>query len=59
MISLNESSLNQQYHAHHPILRDLMSIHRQGVTKLRLVYFKNQNFTIDIQRFKGTLELVP
>ncbi|XP_057804822.1 alpha-1,3-arabinosyltransferase XAT3-like isoform X1 [Salvia miltiorrhiza] len=54
-IEMKESSLIQRYPIDHPVLRDPMSIHRQGWGKLRDVYLNNQNVTIDVRRFRATL----
>ncbi|KAI3454920.1 hypothetical protein Pfo_011583 [Paulownia fortunei] len=54
-IKMKESSLGQQYPIDHPVLKDPLSFHRKGWGELRSIYLDNQNVTIDIHRFKGTL----
>lgn len=54
-IEMKESSLVQQYPIDHPVIRDPLSVHRKGWGQLRAVYLDNQNVTIDVHRFKGTL----
>ncbi|XP_047947085.1 alpha-1,3-arabinosyltransferase XAT3-like [Salvia hispanica] len=54
-IGVTESSLIRRYPGDHAVIRDPMSIHRQGWGKLREVYLDNQNVTIDVRRFRATL----
>lgn len=54
-IELKESSLLQRYPMDHPVIKDPLSIHRQGWDKLREVYLHNQNVTIDVARLRPTL----
>ncbi|CAA0830162.1 Glycosyltransferase family 61 protein [Striga hermonthica] len=54
-IAINESSLSRQYPSNHPVLRDPLSFKKKGWDELKAVYLENQNVTIDIHRFKGTL----
>lgn len=54
-IELKESSLLQRYPMDHPVIKDPLSIHKQGWDKLRQVYLHNQNVTIDVARFRPTL----
>ncbi|XP_073281923.1 alpha-1,3-arabinosyltransferase XAT2-like isoform X2 [Primulina huaijiensis] len=51
----NESSLSEKYGKDHPVLRDPLSFHRNGWEGLKTIYLDNQNVTIDVHRFKGTL----
>ncbi|PIN04087.1 Protein O-GlcNAc transferase [Handroanthus impetiginosus] len=54
-IKTKESSLSQQYPIDHPVLKDPVSVRRKGWAEIRSVYLDNQNVTIDVHRFKGTL----
>ncbi|KAL3824809.1 hypothetical protein ACJIZ3_020838 [Penstemon smallii] len=54
-IATKESSLSRRYSIDDLVLKDPMSFHRKGWETLRSVYLDNQNVTIDIRRFKGTL----
>lgn len=51
----NESSLREKYGKDHPVLRDPSSFQRKGWEALKTIYLDNQNVTIDVHRFKGTL----
>ncbi|XP_073135831.1 beta-1,2-xylosyltransferase XYXT1-like [Henckelia pumila] len=54
-IRAEESSLSEKYAKDHPVLRDPFSFHRNGWESLKTVYLDNQNVTIDVHRFRGTL----
>ncbi|KAL3512204.1 hypothetical protein ACH5RR_024921 [Cinchona calisaya] len=54
-IKVTESSLIQQYPLDHAVIRDPISIHKQGWGVLRSTYLENQNVTIDLRRFRSTL----
>ncbi|GER36283.1 glycosyltransferase family 61 protein [Striga asiatica] len=54
-IEVNESSLSRQYPSNHSVLRDPVSFQKKGWDEFKAVYLENQNVTIDIHRFKGTL----
>lgn len=55
VIQVNESSLIDQYPKDHPVLKDPMSVHKQGWIALSSLYLVKQNIRIDLQRFRNTL----
>ncbi|KAK6148128.1 hypothetical protein DH2020_019040 [Rehmannia glutinosa] len=54
-IKTKESSLGTEYPIDHPVLKDPLYFHRKGWGEVRSIYLDNQNVTIDVHRFKGTL----
>ncbi|KAL2482358.1 Glycosyltransferase family 61 protein [Forsythia ovata] len=54
-IKVKESSLSKQYPLDHPVFKDPRSFHIKGWHVLRKTYLDQQNVTIDLRRFKGTL----
>ncbi|KAF9671349.1 hypothetical protein SADUNF_Sadunf12G0038000 [Salix dunnii] len=54
-IRVEESTLLQQYPADHVVLRDPSVIGKQGWLAFQSIYFKKQNVTIDVNRFRPTL----
>ncbi|KAJ6838580.1 uncharacterized protein M6B38_318155 [Iris pallida] len=54
-IAEDESTLADVYPKDHPVLRDPISIHRQGWMALRGVYLDKQSVRLDVGRFKGQL----
>ncbi|KAK6153996.1 hypothetical protein DH2020_013635 [Rehmannia glutinosa] len=52
-ITVNESSLSQQYSSDDPILKHPESY--KGWNAVQSIYLDKQNVTIDLDRFKGTL----
>ncbi|KAK4410836.1 Alpha-1,3-arabinosyltransferase XAT3 [Sesamum angolense] len=54
-VSVKESSLSQQYPTDHPVLKDPKSYRRRGWDALSSIYLDQQNVTIDLDRFRGTL----
>ncbi|KAH6797219.1 hypothetical protein C2S52_021773 [Perilla frutescens var. hirtella] len=54
-IEMKESSLVRDYSIDDRVLKDPLSIHREGWAKLRDVYLNNQNVTVDVHRFRATL----
>ncbi|KAH7658579.1 protein O-GlcNAc transferase protein [Dioscorea alata] len=55
VIQVNESSLIDQYPKDDPVLKDPMSVHKQGWIALSSLYLGKQNIRIDLQRFRNTL----
>ncbi|KAI3735580.1 hypothetical protein L6452_15086 [Arctium lappa] len=54
-IRVKESSLATQYAADDVVLRDPMSIHKQGWDAIRTTYLVQQNVKLDVRRFRSTL----
>ncbi|XP_040987889.1 alpha-1,3-arabinosyltransferase XAT3-like [Juglans microcarpa x Juglans regia] len=54
-IEPEESSLFKEYGPHHPVIADPMSIFLQGYNAARAVYVDGQNLTINLVRFRETL----
>ncbi|KAF5469106.1 hypothetical protein F2P56_013202 [Juglans regia] len=54
-ISIEESTLMQEYPPNHTILRDPVSIQKQGWEAFKSVYLDKQNVKIDVNRFRPTL----
>ncbi|CAI9787212.1 unnamed protein product [Fraxinus pennsylvanica] len=54
-IKVKESSLSKQYPLDHPVIKDPRSVHIKGWAVLRKTYLDQQNVTIDLHRFRGTL----
>jgi hypothetical protein len=55
-ITLEESTLKQQYPLDHMIIKDPSSIVKQGWETFRSVYFDKQNVKLDVNRFRPTLQ---
>lgn len=54
-MSLEESTLIQQYPKEDVVLRDPKTIEKQGWSTFKSIYFDNQNVNLDINRFRPTL----
>ncbi|KAG6627570.1 beta-1,2-xylosyltransferase XYXT1-like [Carya illinoinensis] len=54
-ISIEESTLIKEYPPNHMILRDPVSIQKQGWEAFKSVYLNKQNVKIDVNRFRPTL----
>uniref|UniRef100_A0A0D9XKZ4 Glycosyltransferase 61 catalytic domain-containing protein n=1 Tax=Leersia perrieri TaxID=77586 RepID=A0A0D9XKZ4_9ORYZ len=63
VVQLDETTLSEQYPADHPVLRDPMSIHKQGWEALKTTYLDKQNVRPHLGRLKNTflqaLKLLP
>ncbi|KAK2437679.1 Glycosyltransferase family 61 protein [Trifolium repens] len=55
-ITLEESTLKQQYPLDHMVIKDPSSIVKQGWETFRSVYFDKQNVKLDVNRFRPTLQ---
>ncbi|KAF8026251.1 hypothetical protein BT93_F2913 [Corymbia citriodora subsp. variegata] len=55
-IEPQESSLADVYGLDHPVIVDPLSVFAKGYPAVRAVYVDGQNVTINLDRFKGTLE---
>ncbi|XP_061953157.1 beta-1,2-xylosyltransferase XYXT1-like isoform X3 [Populus nigra] len=54
-IRLEESTLIQQYPADHVVLRDPSAIWKQGWSAVESIYLRQQNVTLNVNRFRPTL----
>ncbi|XP_077242406.1 alpha-1,3-arabinosyltransferase XAT3-like [Tasmannia lanceolata] len=54
-IKMEESSLIKQYPRNHVVLRDPLSIHKQGWLALRSIYLDKQNVMLDVGRLRAIL----
>ncbi|XP_065862682.1 alpha-1,3-arabinosyltransferase XAT3-like [Euphorbia lathyris] len=54
-ISIDESSLVQQYPSDDVVLRDPYAIQKQGWMVFKSIYFDNQNISLHLNRFRPTL----
>ncbi|KAK8657109.1 hypothetical protein V6N13_035366 [Hibiscus sabdariffa] len=54
-IKTEESSLIQQYPAHHEVISNPSAIQKQGWEAFKSVYLQQQNVNLDIHRFRDTL----
>ncbi|TYI64089.1 hypothetical protein E1A91_D09G062900v1 [Gossypium mustelinum] len=54
-IKAKESSLISKYKADHLIIKDPLSVHKQGWDAVRSVYLDKQNVKLDVKRFRPTL----
>ncbi|CAA3026884.1 protein O-linked-mannose beta-1,4-N-acetylglucosaminyltransferase 2-like [Olea europaea var. sylvestris] len=54
-IKITESSLSKRYPLDHPVIKDAISLRIKGWDALNKIYLDQQNVTIDLHRFKGTL----
>ncbi|XP_038981595.1 alpha-1,3-arabinosyltransferase XAT3-like [Phoenix dactylifera] len=54
-ISLEESSLMEQYPRDHPIIKDPLSVHKQGWGAVRDTFLYKQNIRLDVRRFRTVL----
>ncbi|XP_011000489.1 PREDICTED: uncharacterized protein LOC105108048 isoform X2 [Populus euphratica] len=54
-IRVEESTLIQQYPADHVVLRDPSAIWKQGWSAVESIYLRQQNVTLDVNRFRPTL----
>ncbi|XP_034899214.1 beta-1,2-xylosyltransferase XYXT1 isoform X2 [Populus alba] len=54
-IRVEESTLIQQYPADHVVLRDPSAIWKQGWFAVQSIYLRQQNVTLDVNRFRPTL----
>lgn len=54
-ISLEESTLIQQYPKDHVVLRDPQTIEKQGWRAFKSIYLDKQNVSLDVNRFRPTL----
>ncbi|XP_020089406.1 uncharacterized protein LOC109710978 isoform X1 [Ananas comosus] len=54
-IRLDETTLSEQYHTDHPVLKDPFSVHKQGWDALKTVYLDKQNLRPHLGRLKNTL----
>ncbi|XP_010252487.1 PREDICTED: EGF domain-specific O-linked N-acetylglucosamine transferase-like [Nelumbo nucifera] len=55
-IDPDETTLIDVYGRDHPVITDPWSIHRQGYNVSRAVYIDGQNFRINVDKFRKTLE---
>ncbi|CAD5175738.1 unnamed protein product [Musa acuminata subsp. malaccensis] len=54
-ISIEESTLSEQYPKDHPAFTDPMSFHKRGFHVVRSTFMKNQNVKLDVSRFRDVL----
>lgn len=54
-IKVKESSLIQQYSVRSAIIRNSLSVNKNGWDVIRSVYLDKQNVILDVRRFRGTL----
>ncbi|KAG8483154.1 hypothetical protein CXB51_022099 [Gossypium anomalum] len=54
-IKAKESSLISKYKADHLIIKDPLSVHKQGWDAVRSIYLDKQNVKLDVKRFRPTL----
>ncbi|KAH8487360.1 hypothetical protein H0E87_026064 [Populus deltoides] len=54
-IRVEESTLIQQYPADHVVLRDPSAIWKQGWSAVQSIYLRQQNVTLNVNRFRPTL----
>ncbi|WOK97771.1 hypothetical protein Cni_G06479 [Canna indica] len=54
-ISVEESSLIEQYPRDHPVFKDPFSFQKQGLGVMRSVFMDKQNVKLDIKKFKNVL----
>ncbi|KAL9337561.1 hypothetical protein Peur_069330 [Populus x canadensis] len=54
-IRVEESTLIQQYPADHVVLRDPSAIWKQGWSAVESIYLRQQNVTLNVNRFRPTL----
>ncbi|XP_010927186.1 alpha-1,3-arabinosyltransferase XAT3-like [Elaeis guineensis] len=54
-ISLEESSLLEQYPRDHPIIKDPLSVHKRGWVAVRDTFLYRQNIRLDVRRFRDVL----
>nr|ACG25342.1 glycosyltransferase [Zea mays] len=54
-VTLEESSLIDQYPRNHQVLTDPYAVHKQGWDALKAAYLDKQNIRMDLDRFRATL----
>ncbi|CAN0916130.1 Alpha-1,3-arabinosyltransferase XAT3 [Linum grandiflorum] len=54
-VEKHESSLSEQYPPDDPVFTDREFLAKQGWSKWGSIFLDNQNVTLDLERFKGTL----
>ncbi|XP_021292228.1 EGF domain-specific O-linked N-acetylglucosamine transferase-like isoform X2 [Herrania umbratica] len=54
-IKTKESSLSSKYHLDHVIIKDPLSVHKQGWDAVRSTYLDKQNVKLDVRRFRTKL----
>ncbi|XP_078177246.1 alpha-1,3-arabinosyltransferase XAT3-like [Carex rostrata] len=55
-ITVDESTLTEQYPRDHPVLTDPQSIHKKGFHEVYVAYLWKQSVKLNVDRFRGTLE---
>ncbi|XP_065015794.1 alpha-1,3-arabinosyltransferase XAT3-like isoform X1 [Musa acuminata AAA Group] len=54
-ITIDESSLTEQFPRDHPVFTDPMSFHSRGFQVLRSTFMDNQNVKLDVNKFRDVL----